>query len=63
MIGLRLLHRKAAGVNWEQGHVRPNAQAALLINLVKQYPDEVQRLAEIGTAKGRKSRHWYSSSR
>ena len=33
--------------NWEQGRAKPNAQAALLINLVKQYPDTVQRLAEI----------------
>lgn len=33
--------------NWEQGRARPNAQAALLINLVKQYPDTVQRLANI----------------
>jgi putative transcriptional regulator len=33
--------------NWEQGRAKPNAQAALLINLVKQYPDTVQRLASI----------------
>jgi putative transcriptional regulator len=33
--------------NWEQGRARPNAQAALLINLVKRYPDTVRRLAEI----------------
>jgi putative transcriptional regulator len=33
--------------NWEQGRAKPNAQAALLINLVKQYPDTVQRLAVI----------------
>jgi putative transcriptional regulator len=33
--------------NWEQGRARPNAQAALLIHLVKRYPDTVQRLAEI----------------
>jgi putative transcriptional regulator len=33
--------------NWEQGRAKPNAQAALLINLVKQYPDTVQRLATI----------------
>jgi putative transcriptional regulator len=33
--------------NWEQGRARPNAQAVLLINLVKQYPDTVQRLAAI----------------
>jgi len=33
--------------NWEQGRARPNAQAALLINLVKQYPDTVVRLATI----------------
>ena len=33
--------------NWEQGRAKPNAQAALLINLVKLYPDTVQRLATI----------------
>ena len=33
--------------NWEQGRARPNSQAALLINLVKKYPDTVTRLAEI----------------
>jgi putative transcriptional regulator len=33
--------------NWEQGRARPNAQAALLINLVKHYPDTVERLAKI----------------
>jgi putative transcriptional regulator len=33
--------------NWEQGRAKPNAQAALLINLVKQFPDTVERLAAI----------------
>jgi putative transcriptional regulator len=33
--------------NWEQGRARPNAQAALLIRLVKRYPDTVSRLAAI----------------
>ena len=33
--------------NWEQGRARPNAQAALLISLVKKYPDTVGRLAAI----------------
>jgi putative transcriptional regulator len=33
--------------NWEQGRAKPNAQAALLISLVKRYPDTVQRLAAI----------------
>jgi len=33
--------------SWEQGRARPNAQAALLINLVRKYPDTVQRLASI----------------
>jgi putative transcriptional regulator len=33
--------------NWEQGRARPNAQAVLLIKLVEQYPDTVQRLAAI----------------
>jgi putative transcriptional regulator len=33
--------------NWEQGRAKPNAQAALLINMVKRYPDTVERLASI----------------
>ena len=33
--------------NWEQGRATPHAQAALLINLVKRYPDTVERLATI----------------
>jgi putative transcriptional regulator len=33
--------------NWEQGRAKPNAQAALLINLVKRFPDTVDRLATI----------------
>jgi len=33
--------------NWEQGRAKPNAQAALLINLVKLFPDTVERLAAI----------------
>lgn len=33
--------------NWEQGRARPNAQAALLIRLVRRYPDTVRRLAEL----------------
>jgi putative transcriptional regulator len=33
--------------NWEQGRAKPNAQAALLLNLVRRYPDTMQRLANI----------------
>ena len=33
--------------NWEQGRAKPNAQAALLIRMVAQFPDMVQRLAAI----------------
>ncbi|CAN7588543.1 MULTISPECIES: helix-turn-helix domain-containing protein [unclassified Variovorax] len=33
--------------NWEQGHARPNAQAALLIRLVQRFPDTVDRLASV----------------
>jgi len=33
--------------NWEQGRAKPNAQAALLISLVKRFPDTVERLAAI----------------
>ena len=47
MIGLPLRHRNAADVIGEQGCVPLNAQAALLISVVKQYPETVQRLAEI----------------
>ena len=33
--------------NWEQGRAKPNAQASLLISLVRRYPDTVKRLATI----------------
>ena len=33
--------------NWEQGRARPNAQAALLIRMVAQFPDMVQRLESV----------------
>ena len=33
--------------NWEQGRAKPNAQAALLIGLVRKYPDMVERLAAV----------------
>ena len=33
--------------NWEQGRSHPNAQASLLIRLVEEYPDTVERLATI----------------
>ena len=33
--------------NWEQGRARPNAQAALLIKLVKRFPDTIERLAAV----------------
>lgn len=33
--------------NWEQGRAKPNAQAALLIHLVRRYPDTVKRLAAL----------------
>lgn len=33
--------------NWEQGRGQPNDQAALLIRMVNQYPDTLERLEEI----------------
>ncbi len=33
--------------NWEQGRAKPNAQAALLIRMVAQFPDMVQRLESV----------------
>jgi len=34
--------------NWEQGRARPNAQAAALILMVRQFPDTLERLSELG---------------
>ena len=33
--------------NWEQGRAKPNAQAVLLIRMVDQFPDMVQRLEAV----------------
>jgi putative transcriptional regulator len=33
--------------NWEQGRAKPNAQAALIIGMLKRYPDTIHRLASI----------------
>ena len=33
--------------NWEQGRAKPNAQAALLIRMVAQFPDMVDRLEAV----------------
>ena len=33
--------------NWEQGRAKPNAQATLLIRMVAQFPDMVQRLEAV----------------
>ena len=34
--------------NWEQGRARPNAQAAALILMVREYPDTLDKLSELG---------------
>lgn len=34
--------------NWEQGRARPNAQAAALILMVRQFPDTLEKLSELG---------------
>ncbi|MCW9015045.1 MAG: helix-turn-helix domain-containing protein [Gammaproteobacteria bacterium] len=33
--------------NWEQGRARPNAQAAALIMMVRQYPDTLEKLSSL----------------
>ena len=33
--------------NWEQGRARPNAQAAALIMMVRQFPDTLDKLSSI----------------
>lgn len=34
--------------NWEQGRARPNAQAAALILMVRQFPDTLEKLSTLG---------------
>lgn len=34
--------------NWEQGRARPNAQAAALILMVRQFPDTLDKLSALG---------------
>lgn len=34
--------------NWEQGRARPNAQAAALILMVREFPDTLDKLSELG---------------
>lgn len=33
--------------NWEQGRAKPNAQAALLIKMVEQFPDMLKRMEAV----------------
>jgi putative transcriptional regulator len=33
--------------NWEQGRARPNAQAAALILMVRQFPDTLEKLRQL----------------
>lgn len=33
--------------NWEQRHAKPNAQATLLIRMVGQFPDMMERLEAV----------------
>ena len=33
--------------NWEQGRARPNAQAAALIMMVRQFPDTLEKLSTL----------------
>ena len=33
--------------NWEQGRAKPNTQAALLILMVRKYPDTIKRLSQL----------------
>ena len=34
--------------NWEQGRARPNAQAAALILMVREFPDTLEKLSKLG---------------
>jgi putative transcriptional regulator len=34
--------------NWEQGKARPNGQAVLLLLLVQEYPDMLERIEKVG---------------
>ena len=37
--------------NWEQGRTKPNAQAAVLILLVRHFPDTLERLRRIASSR------------
>lgn len=40
----RLRVKERTYQNWEQGRVKPNAQAAVLIKLVEKYPEAIEML-------------------
>lgn len=41
--------------NWEQGRAKPNAQAAALIMMVRQYPDTLEKLSSLDNRDARDS--------
>ena len=49
LFAVRLCMNERTLENWEQGRAKPNAQAAVLLLLVRHFPDTLERLRRIAT--------------
>jgi putative transcriptional regulator len=50
LFAMRLCMNERTLENWEQGRAKPNSQAAVLLLLVRHFPDTLERLRRIATA-------------
>jgi putative transcriptional regulator len=49
IFAMRLCMNERTLENWEQGRAKPNSQAAVLLLLVRHFPDTLERLRRIAT--------------
>ena len=49
LFAVRLCMNERTLENWEQGRAKPNSQAAVLLLLVRHFPDTLERLRRIAT--------------
>jgi putative transcriptional regulator len=49
LFAMRLCMNERTLENWEQGRAKPNSQAAVLLLLVRHFPDTLERLRRIAT--------------
>lgn len=50
IFAMRLCMNERTLENWEQGRAKPNSQAAVLLLLVRHFPDTLERLRRIATS-------------